>query len=338
MHVIIDELIKKLEDKQPVVTGAIIRSTGSAPRSEGARMLVAADGSLTGTIGGGELEGKSISAAREMLTNGSGYRILEFKLSTAEAALSGMVCGGNQQVLLQRVEPSTGSLDFFKNLRTRFQEGDRPVMLTFVNGSDYPAMHIYSPELQLPVALRQEVARKAAGAGIPFTCVADDLLVFGEPLIKPKTVHFAGGGHVAQAAAKLAAIVGFRVRVMDDRQEFANRDLFPIAESVEVVGDFSDCLGELGPDDMVVIVTRGHFHDRDVLRQALRTEAGYIGMIGSRKKRDTTYNALRDEGFTDHDFARVHSPIGLNLGGDSPGEIGLSIVAQLQQVKSGLTG
>lgn len=335
MRVIIDELIRKLEDKQPVVTGAIIRSTGSAPRSEGARMLVTEDG-LTGTIGGGELEGKSITEAQEMLGNGAKYRILDFKLSTAEAALSGMVCGGRQQVLLQKVEPSSGNLDFFKSLRTRFLGGERPVLLTLINGSDQPHMKIYNPDMQLPLSLRQEVSRKAGGAGIPFTCEDDDVLVFGEPLIKPKIVHFAGGGHVAQAAAKLATIVGFRVRVMDDRREFANRELFPLAESVEVVADFADCLGELGPDDMVVIVTRGHFHDRDVLRQALKTKAGYIGMIGSRKKRDATYDALREEGFTDDDFGRVHSPIGLKLGGDSPGEIGLSIVAQLQQVKSGL--
>lgn len=124
---------------------------------------------------------------------------------------------------------------------------------------------------------------------------------------------------------------------MDDRKEFANRQLFPLAESVEVIPDFSDCLGETGPDDMVVIVTRGHLHDRDVLRQALQSRAGYIGMIGSRKKRDATYDALRTEGFTDKDFQRVHCPIGLNLGGDSPGEIGLSIIAELQQFKSGLS-
>lgn len=335
MRIIIDELIRKLESRQPVVTGVIIRTTGSAPRSEGARMLVAEDG-LTGTIGGGELEGKSITEAQEMLGNGAKYRILDFKFSNAEAALSGMVCGGRQQVLLQKVEPSSSNLDLFNSLRTRFLSGERPVLLTLINGGDQPHMQIYNPDMQLPLSLLPEVSRKAAGAGISFTCEGDGVLVFGEPLIKPKIVHFAGGGHVAQAAVQLATIVGFRVRVMDDRQEFANRKLFPFAESVEVVTDFADCLGELGPDDMVVIATRGHSHDRDVLRQALKTKAGYIGMIGSNKKRDTVYNALRKEGFTNDDFARVYSPIGLKLGGKSPGEIGLSIVAQLQQVKRGL--
>ncbi|HKJ64369.1 MAG TPA: XdhC family protein, partial [Desulfopila sp.] len=93
-------------------------------------------------------------------------------------------------------------------------------------------------------------------------------------------------------------------------------------------------LGDLGVDDYVVIVTRGHLHDRTVLAQALRTDAGYIGMIGSRRKRAAIYTTLKNDGFTDTDLARVHNPIGLPIGADTPEEIAVSIAAELIQVRA----
>jgi len=108
--------------------------------------------------------------------------------------------------------------------------------------------------------------------------------VFVEPLVHPGRVHLAGAGHVALATARIAAFVGFEVVVMDDRQEFANSERYPEASRVRVLDSFTDCIKDLGPDDYVIIVTRGHIHDREVLAQALRTDAGYIGMIGSSRK------------------------------------------------------
>ena len=104
---------------------------------------------------------------------------------------------------------------------------------------------------------------------------------------------------------------------------------------MRVLTDFSTCFNQLGADDYVIIVTRGHLHDRDVLAQALRTDAGYIGMIGSRGKRQAVYASLREAGYTDDDLARVHCPIGMAIGADTPAEIGVSIVAELIQVRAG---
>jgi xanthine dehydrogenase accessory factor len=106
---------------------------------------------------------------------------------------------------------------------------------------------------------------------------------------------------------------------------------------VRVLDSFVDCLADLGPDDYVIIVTRGHMHDRDVLAQALRTKAGYMGMIGSRRKRDSIYTSLRGEGFTETDFSRVHCPIGIAIGADTPEEIALCIVAELVQIRAGMS-
>jgi xanthine dehydrogenase accessory factor len=123
---------------------------------------------------------------------------------------------------------------------------------------------------------------------------------------------------------------------MDDREEFANRERYLMAKEVRVLESFTDCIKGLGRDDYVVIVTRGHLHDRDVLAQALRTQAGYIGMIGSRAKRASVYESLMREGFTEKDLVRVHNPIGLPIGADTPEEIAVSIVAQLIQVRAGI--
>lgn len=124
----------------------------------------------------------------------------------------------------------------------------------------------------------------------------------------------------------------------DDRAEFANAERYPRAREVSVLDSFADCFDELGSDDYVVIVTRGHLHDRDVLAQALNTGAGYIGMIGSSRKREGVYRSLLAGGYTEDDLQRVHCPIGLAIGADTPEEIAVSIVAEMIRNRAGLAG
>jgi xanthine dehydrogenase accessory factor len=154
----------------------------------------------------------------------------------------------------------------------------------------------------------------------------------------PKTLVVFGAGHVSMPTVELAAGVGFRVVVVDDRSEFANRERFAAAADILVPKDFSSAVSMLSIDNdtFVVIVTRGHSFDKEVLAGTLRTDAGYIGMIGSRRKRNAIYAALKKEGFTDTDLARVHCPIGLSIGAESPEEIAVSIVAELIQHRAAL--
>lgn len=146
-----------------------------------------------------------------------------------------------------------------------------------------------------------------------------------------------GAGHVGQALAALCPLVGFRTSVIDDRADFANWERFPSADDIRVQASFQDCFRglTLTPNCYVVIVTRGHAHDRAVLAQSLRSRAGYIGMIGSRKKRDATFQSLREEGFSGDQLAQVHCPIGLAIGAKTPAEIAVSIVAELIAVRAG---
>ncbi len=151
-----------------------------------------------------------------------------------------------------------------------------------------------------------------------------------------KTVYIFGGGHVGVCVAHLADYVHFRVVALDDREEFVSRERFPSADERIALESFPTAFSHLhmDQDSYVVIVTRGHSHDRTILAQALRTDASYIGMIGSKRKNHLIFQALLREGFTAEDLQRVHAPIGLPIGGETPEEIGVSIVAEMIQARN----
>lgn len=337
MQYILDSLISTLEKGESAVIGAIVRSSGSAPRTSGARMLVRLDGTLVGTLGGGALEGGCLAKAKGLFddSDSDAFAELEFDLTDKTAAAEGMVCGGEVSVLMQKVTPAL--LQHFIQLRDDFTKGVQAMLVTALpkNGNG-PHMYFLhgSRDCKLLESLRKEILRKNRRAKFLISHGEQDYFV--EPLLNPGTVYLLGAGHVALATAHLASFTDFDVVVMDDREEFANSERYPKAKEVVVLDTFNDCLNGLGPDDYVVIVTRGHLHDRDVLAQALRTDAGYIGMIGSSKKRQAVYTSLLEEGFSNNDLKRVYSPIGISIGGDTPEEIGLSIVAEMVKVRAGM--
>ena len=155
-----------------------------------------------------------------------------------------------------------------------------------------------------------------------------------EPIFSEPTVYIFGAGHVSEQLAPLAKKVHFRVVVIDDREMFANRNRFPGADEV-IVSEFEKCFDQLNIDDSsyIVIVTRGHLYDGFVLQQALKTNARYIGMIGSKKKIRTLYDNLMGKGMTKEILDRVHAPIGIDINSETPEEIAVSIVAELIKVR-----
>ncbi len=160
------------------------------------------------------------------------------------------------------------------------------------------------------------------------------LLVYIEPTcIQPRLVVI-GAGHVGQALATVAVFAGFRVAVADDRPEFTTPDRFPDAVTL-FTGSAADAMPHFGIDaaSFVVITTTGFEKDFDAVRSALTTPARYIGVIGSRRKREVLVRTLGDEGYGEDAIARLTLPVGLPLGGDTPQEIAVSIVAQLIQLR-----
>jgi xanthine dehydrogenase accessory factor len=155
------------------------------------------------------------------------------------------------------------------------------------------------------------------------------LEVFVEPILPTPMLQLFGAGHVGLALARAAAAAGFGVTVVDDRDTFANRGRFPMAQ--EIFTSYEEGFAGITPNrsSYVVIATRGHRDDMRVLAWAVRTEARYIGMIGSKRKVFSVYQALEREGFRAEEFTRVHAPIGLEIGARSPEEIAVSILAEL---------
>lgn len=164
------------------------------------------------------------------------------------------------------------------------------------------------------------------------------LEVFVEPILPQPTLYLFGGGHVSIAVAQAASAAGFAVGIIDDREQFANPQRFPMAG--EIFTSFDDAFAKLkpGPATYLVIVTRGHKEDMRCLAWAVRTDARYIGMIGSKRKVLSVFQALEKEGYRPQEFERVFAPMGLEIGALSPEEIAISITAELIAVRRHAAG
>ena len=164
------------------------------------------------------------------------------------------------------------------------------------------------------------------------------LEVFVEPILPQPTLYIFGGGHVSMSLAKAAHTAGFGIGVIDDREQFANSERFSMAH--EIYTTYEDAFEKLKPNasSYLVIVTRGHRDDMRVLGWAVGTEAHYIGMIGSKRKVLSVYQALKREGVAPERFENVHAPVGLEIGALTPEEIAISITAELIAVRRGATG
>ena len=159
------------------------------------------------------------------------------------------------------------------------------------------------------------------------------LEIFVEPILPQPIVYVFGGGHVSMAMARVASAAGFAIGVVDDREAFANKERFPMAQEVFV--SYEGAFEKMQPNSStyLVIVTRGHKEDMRVLAWAVRTQARYVGMIGSKRKVLSVYKALEQEGYRPEEFERVYAPMGLEIGALSPEEIAISIVAELVAVR-----
>lgn len=335
-----------LDNESPVVLISILNSAGSTPRHEGTRMAVGLYGKPCGTIGGGLIKVAAIEKAREILVTRR-PEVFSYSLAGEQAGDSGMACGGNADILLDYLAPAAENREFIGNWYQAIVDGiDFFVCVSLVRKDTeigisarsivLPGGESLGPSLPITAGalnLRNELRKIKTATILP----VDGMDILIDPVRRTKTLYCFGAGHVAVPTAHIAAMAGFRVVVVDDRPEYANSERFPEAWKVVVINDFNRALDNLPVDEdsFIVIITRDHQYDRIVLEQALRTEAGYIGMISSRQKRKAVYAALRETGITPEMLDKVHSPIGFDIGGETPGEIAVSIVAELISVRNG---
>ena len=341
MNQILFEMADLQSRGEPFVLATVISRNGSAPRSAGARMLIRADGSTSGTVGGGILEARVQRLAAEVMVNHTAV-IQGFSFTGKDASTMDSICGGQVEVLVEWLDSKDPALaEVIMGLQEAASHHLKAWLVTCLPARSSSPLHaLVHPDGRVTGCL-------PAGLSTD-TVVAirhPDLVHFGQQqaMIDPVningTAYVFGAGHVSRSLAEFTASVGFWTVVLDDRVDYASLERFPTADERVVLEFFADAFSkvEVDRDSFIVIVTRGHLHDRTVLAQALKTRAGYIGMIGSRRKCGLIIDELRKEGFSEEDIRRVHAPIGLPIQAETPEEIGISIVAEMIQVRSQLT-
>lgn len=321
------ELFEYLHEGKEMVLVTVVAASGATPRGAGAKMLVTEKGRIWGTIGGGAVEYRALQMAVQVLHKKSAS-VYKFTLNKDDIQNLGMVCGGEVQVFFQYISPKDERIvNLAKTALDAYAKNEELWVLSDMKKDG--SLSLYHKKNGF-VGLTDLEWIKPYLTGKPKLVREDDNEIYVEQACSASRVYVFGGGHVAQELVPVLTHVGFRCVVMDDREEFANKELFPTAEKVMLI-DFeriSDFV-EIGENDYVCIMTRGHSYDTSVQAQILKTQACYIGVIGSASKKAAVFGKLYEMGYKLEDTDRITTPIGLEILAETPAEIAISIAGQM---------
>jgi xanthine dehydrogenase accessory factor len=344
------EIVKLLEAGEPFVVATLVDAHGSTPQRVGARLLFRHDGSTVGTLGGGCIEAEVCEVARRALETGR-PQVLDFTLNEDIAVDYGLACGGTEQILVDPTMKADRDGELARKMLAAASGEGRGVVVHVVAASNALA-----PGAKLavwedgssngdlgPVSEEaSQIATRLLRAPRPkpaMVKLVDGTQAFADVFAEPPEVVVIGGGHVGRAVANVAKLMGYRLAVIDDRDDFANKTRFPDADEV-IAGDIERCIDEypVSRNSAIVIVTRGHKYDYQALAAAARSRAGYIGLMGSRRKVTLIYRQLMADGVPESRLRDIHAPIGLDIGAVSPEEIAVSIMAEITMDRLGGKG
>jgi xanthine dehydrogenase accessory factor len=337
MRDVVRQLLSALAAGRETAYCRLVETRGSTPQKAGAVMLVFADGSQAGTLGGGCVEAEVKRRAIALLAEGKS-ELCKFQLDSDYGWDDGLICGGRMLVL---VEPITrASAGYFQLLANRIDAGQGateaivydsavaklPAPTSYLlddRGELLATLHAESGEL--PEAIRPDVKpleirpRPYVAGGVSFL-----------PVLSRCRLIIVGGGHVGQAVAELATPLDFEVWVVDDRADVVSEARFPKVDR-RISGPVDQVLPTLPIDfnTYCLIVTRGHNHDEEALFHVVNRGARYIGMIGSRRKIRLIFDDLLEQGVSREALERVHAPLGIDIGSQTVPEIAVSIAAEL---------
>lgn len=290
-----------------VAVATVVETWGSSPRPLGSRMLASRSGRMAGSVSNGCIEGAVFEEAQKVLASGQA-KLVEFGVADDLAFEVGLACGGHIEVFIQpagRVQDRAVELLAAETpftLLTDLKSGETEIVEGPADG---------------------ELARRDGDR-------------FVEPFPRPAHMVIVGAIHIAIPLHRIAKLMDYRVTVVDARAAFANAERFPEADAI--ITEWPDeALTSITVDrsTAVVILTHDPKFDMPALRTVLKTDAGYIGAIGSRKTNQNRFDALREEGFTEEQLGRVHGPIGLDLGARGAEETALGIMAEVTAVRYG---
>ena len=301
----------------------VVRTHGSTPQVAGAKLVLDDSGKFVGTLGGGCVEADAILAAREVMDHG-GRSLRAYELTEDLAWNSGLVCGGTMWILAERGEDAltVDGRDMLPDLVRAASGESRPLAIkTTVRRIDNKRSEFASREV-IPVD----------GAPTPRVLrVSEDSHQLVDVISGKPSIVIAGGGHVSLAIYRQAQLLDFDVTILEDRPHFAGKERFPGATVIEAEMAPSIASMTFGWHSFLVIATRGHKMDGDCVLAAVKTDAKFIGLLGSRRKKVLIDRMLREEGVSEERIAVIRSPVGLNLGGRTPAEIALAVLAEITQ-------
>ena len=359
MKDVFKETKKLLNEGQKAVVATVVKTKGSTPQKPGAKLLVREDGSGVGTLGGGCVEGDIWFAAQQLLKNVGPTQFREYQLNEDLAAEEGLVCGGTMYFMIDPIYEPHEVLNFANEINDAYS-GEAPVALaTLISNPGENLLPIGSGiETGRKLFIREDgttigslgsltIDKDAMNRGYKLMVhganeyvVADDgTEYFIEGYTSPPKLILIGGGHVSKSISSLAENLGFHVYITDDRSEFSNKERFPGAkETITMKPEDGLKQIHITKNSFIVVATRGHRYDSDALTAAAKTPAGYVGLLGSKRKIILIYEDLIKSGLPKDRIKELRAPIGLEINARTPDEIAISIMSEILLFRLGGSG
>ena len=297
---------------EPVALATVVDIAGSAPRELGARMAVNGRREIAGSVSGGCVESEVIQVALDVIETGL-PRLVHFGISDETAWSVGLMCGGEIDVFVEKLD------DHFEEIRQHVRTGEPFNLTTVIAGAEMGRKTITA------AATTETGAAWQTAAG-----------TFTETIMPAPVLYIAGASHIAIALVTIAKTLGYRVVVVDPRSVFATPERFAHADELHI--DFPQKImtpAMLNRSTAVAVLTHDPKVDDQALLVAINSETGYIGALGSRQTHANRVARLKKLGASDQQLARIHAPIGLNIGAHTPEEIALAVAAQIVAVRNG---
>jgi len=313
---------------------SVVEWKGSVPRKDYPMMLVLDDGTLLGTIGGGSMELKVSQAALKMISQ-PGSTLFDFDMTGKDVDADVGLCGGTLKVL---VEPFSSELEiFYKDMLQQSAQNQKLMVKIHIN-TGLPTQ----VERQI-VTSRKDIEeiepdvekrlRTLFENQLTRPLIHDESLYLMWQVFAPPTLHIFGAGHVGQAVAQLAHFNELLVKVYDDRTELITPERFPYAERLQTNFPIKrEDISHIPEHDFILIASREHKHDRELLGHALHISARYIGLVSSIRKWRLLSENLHSRGFAEEELAKVHAPVGLDIDAQTVPEIAISILSEMISV------
>jgi xanthine dehydrogenase accessory factor len=348
MRDVLGEIERLRREGQGVALATVVEVWGSAPRPVGSRMVVSSAGEMAGSVSGGCVEGAVFEEARQVLAGG-GPRLVRYGVTNERAWEVGLSCGGEIEIFVEPLEPAGARAEVFRRLKDALEADRLAILATVLSGPGAGRQLLVEPggaslgdlgSAGLDEQVRSRVTELVSSlrsAKVALPAGSETVEVFLEVHAPRPQLVVVGAVHVAIPLVSLARALGFRTVVIDPRGTFATRERFPHVDRLCVEWP-EEAFRDVRLDQGTYVAALSHDPRIDVpaLRLALRSPARYVGALGSRKTQAKRAAALEREGVPPEAIARIHSPIGLDLGGRRAEEIALAVMAEVVAVSHGI--